>query len=170
MIRVVLTGSESTGKTTLGERLAARYGVPLVPEFVREFAARKNGMIEFSDHGPIARGQMALEDEYARRGSALLLQDTDLLSTVVYCRHYFGACPRWIEDAAAERRPSLYLLCEIDLPWVADGVRDRGERRDEMQALFRAAVVASGARFASIHGSSDEREASAIAAIERASV
>ena len=157
MIRVVLTGSESTGKSTLGEQLAAHYGVDLVPEFVRGFAERKSGAIEFSDHGPIARGQMALEDEHIARGGHLIVQDTDLLSTVVYCRHYFGACPAWIESAALDRRPDVYLLCEIDVEWVADGVRDRGHMREEMQELFRDAVARSGAPYVVITGGRDER-------------
>src|SRR5215475_1667086 len=99
MIRVVFTGSESTGKSTLAAAVASHYGVEVVPEFVRAFAEQRGGGIEFSDHGPIARGQMALEDEYIARASvsvrpalparpafpappaspALLIQDTDLL-------------------------------------------------------------------------------------------
>ena len=126
MIRVVLTGSESTGKTTLATELARHYDAALVPEFVRDFAEAKGGMIEFSDHGPIARGQMALEDAEIALGRPVVIQDTDLLSTVVYCKHYFGRAPDWIVDEAAARAPDLYLLCEIDLPWIADGVRDRG--------------------------------------------
>lgn len=166
MIRVVLTGSESTGKSTLAERLAAHFGVEWVPEFVREFVARKGAAPEFADHGPIARGQMALEDAYAARASRLLLQDTDLLSTVVYARHYFGEVPDWIAEAARARRPDLYLLMDIDLPWVADPQRDRGDRREEMQALFRDAVVASGAPWVTISGERDERYRRAVAAIE----
>jgi nicotinamide riboside kinase len=92
VIRVVLTGSESTGKSELAKRLAAHYRASLVPEFVRDFATQKGAPIDFSDHGPIARGQIALEQEYVTRGGHLLLQDTDLLSTVVYCEHYFGRC------------------------------------------------------------------------------
>jgi NadR type nicotinamide-nucleotide adenylyltransferase len=166
VIRVVLTGSESTGKSTLAAELARRYGAPLVPEFVRGFAEQRGGVIEFSDHGPIARGQIALEDEYVARGGSLLVQDTDLLSTVVYCRHYFGRCPEWIETAAASRRPDLYLLCEIDAPWIADGVRDRGDRRDEMQVLFREAVRASGVRSVALVGDVSTRLAAAVTAIE----
>src|SRR6476660_7747810 len=100
MIRVVFTGSESTGKSTIAAEVAKHYGVEVVPEFVRAFAEEKGAPIEFSDHGAIARGQMALEDDYIARASTLLVQDTDLLSTVVYCRHYFGRCPAWIEEAA----------------------------------------------------------------------
>jgi NadR type nicotinamide-nucleotide adenylyltransferase len=170
MIRVVLTGSESTGKTTLGSELARHYGAELAPEFVRSFAEQHGGVIRFEDHGPIARGQMQLEDDYIARERGvrrLVLFDTDLLSTVVYCGHYFGQCPRWIEEAARERRPDLYLLCEIDAPWVADGVRDRGEQREAMQALFRDAVVASGASYLSLRGDVATRMTQATTTIDR---
>jgi NadR type nicotinamide-nucleotide adenylyltransferase len=157
VIRVVLTGSESTGKTVLAWRLAQHYRAEHVPEFVRGYAEKKNGVLSFSDHGPIAHGQIALEDEHIARAERLMIQDTDLLSTVVYCSHYFGQCPAWIADAAAERRPDLYLLCEIDIPWIADGVRDRGNMREAMQKLFVDAVVASGVPFALITGVGDVR-------------
>lgn len=166
MIRVVLTGSESTGKTTLAGRIAEYYSSEFVPEFVRRYVAEKGAAPSFEDHGPITRGQMALEDQYRARAGALLVQDTDLLSTVVYCNHYFGRCPEWIETTARERRPDLYLLCEIDLPWLADGVRDRGERREEMQQLFRDAVIASGVPFATITGVGDERLQRAVDVID----
>jgi NadR type nicotinamide-nucleotide adenylyltransferase len=165
VIRVVLTGSESTGKSTLAAALARHYDVELVPEFVRTFAEQKRTPIDFGDHGPIARGQMALEEEHMARATRLLVQDTDLLSTVVYCRHYFGRCPTWIEEAARERRPDLYLLCEADVPWVADLVRDRGHLREEMHGLFQRAVLDSGAPSVDIRGDYDERWSRAIAAI-----
>ena len=155
LARIVVTGSESTGKTELARRLAARFDAELVPEFVRDFAAAKEGPITFSDHGPIARGQMELENrhiELAFRRNAPVIQDTDLLSTVVYCEHYFGSCPAWIATLARVRKPDLYLLAEIDVPWVPDGIRDRGEQREEMQSLFRAAVSASGAPCVSVDG------------------
>jgi NadR type nicotinamide-nucleotide adenylyltransferase len=166
VIRVVLTGSESTGKTTLAADLAAHYGAQLVPEFVRQYAAAKGGPLGTDDHGPIARGQIALENAHAAGSPALVVQDTDLLSTVVYCNHYFGACPVWIVEAAIERRPDLYLLCEIDVPWVADDVRDRGHMREEMQALFRGAVAVAGAPVATITGGWTERFQRAIDAID----
>ena len=166
MIRVVLTGSESTGKTTLAADLARHYEAALVPEFVREFAEAKGGMIEFSDHGPIARGQMALEDAQIGLGRPVVIQDTDLLSTVVYCKHYFDRAPDWIIDEAAARAPDLYLLCEIDLPWIADGVRDRGHMREEMQQLFQEAVMGSGTAVAIIRGEGVERFERAVDAID----
>jgi len=166
LIRAVVTGSESTAKTTLADQLARHYRAELVPEFVREYAEARHGVVQFSDHGPIARGQIALEDEHIARGAGLVVQDTDLLSTVVYCRHYFGVCPPWIEEAAAARRPDLYLLCDIDLDWVADGVRDRGHMREEMQQLFRDAVLASGVATAIVTGIGLDRLERAVDAID----
>jgi NadR type nicotinamide-nucleotide adenylyltransferase len=133
---VVITGSECTGKSTLARQLADRHGAECVPEFVRQFARTMGGRLQFTDHGPIARGQIGLEDEYCGRAKHLLIHDTDLLSTVIYCRHYFGRCPEWIEAAAADRRSDLYIVCDIDVPWVPDGIRDRGDRRKEMHQLF----------------------------------
>lgn len=169
-LRVVLTGSESTGKTTLARDLAQVYGVEWVPEYVRAYTDEKRAAPEFADHGPIARGQMALEDEHqaraVERGSPLIVQDTDLLSTAVYCAHYFGQCPTWIEEAARERRPDLYLLLDIDLPWVADPQRDRGHVRPEMQALFREAVERSGSPYVVITGLGPDRLRAAREAID----
>ena len=165
-VRVVVTGSESTGKTTLAEQVARHYHAEFVAEFVREYAEARHGVIEYTDHGSIARGQMALEDAAIGRGKPIVVQDTDLLSTVVYCEHYFGRCPAWIAEAARCRAPSLYLLCEIDVPWIADGVRDRGHMREEMQLLFRNAVRDAGVPVAVITGDRSERLARATEAID----
>ena len=171
--RVVLTGSESVGKTTLAAQLAAHYGAPCVPEFVRGYAAAKGAPLGFGDHGPIARGQVAQEEGAlagARAaGAPLLLLDTDLLSTVVYCRHYFGRAPDFLAQWAAVRRPDLYLLLDIDVPWVADGVRDRGDRRAEVQGAFVEALAEMAALdtpVSVVRGPWPQRRAQAIVAID----
>lgn len=170
MKRVVLIGSESTGKTTLARRLAEHYDVEWVPEFVRDYADRKRDPLVFDDHAPIAHGQRALEDEYrvrsAERNARLLIQDTDLLSTAIYCAHYYRRCPAWLSDAAHARRPDLYLVLDIDVPWIPDPQRDRGHMREEMQSLFRQAVEQSGVPFAVIAGDAETRFATARAAID----
>ena len=164
MRKVVLTGSESSGKTTLALALGAHFEAPVSVEFVREFAA-KQGTIAFSDHGPIARGQMAAEDEAIARAKDLVILDTDLVSTVVYCEHYFGRAPEWIAEEARRRAGDLYLLTKPDIPWVADGIRDRGERREEMHAVFRDKLRSMELRYVEIGGDRAERLLSAIQAI-----
>lgn len=170
MKRVVLIGSESTGKTTLAQRLAEHYQADWVPEFVRDYAARKPAPLDFTDHIPIAHGQMALEDAYIARARSrnapLLIHDTDLLSTAVYCEHYYGQCPAWILESVRARQPDLYLLLDIDIPWAPDPQRDRGDRRDEMQSLFRDAVARSGTPFVEIRGDQESRAATACRAID----
>jgi NadR type nicotinamide-nucleotide adenylyltransferase len=164
--RVVLTGSESTGKTALAARLAGHYRTVASREFVREYLLSSGGALDFDDHGPIARGQMAAEDEAAARATGLVLLDTDLMSTVVYCEHYFGRCPEWIVDAARERAGDLYLLMNTDVPWIPDPARDRGDRREQMHGLFRAKLESLALPWVEISGDWTARFAAAVRAVD----
>lgn len=163
--RVCLIGPECTGKTTLAARLAAHYSAAWSPEFAREYGERVARPLTFDDVSPIAEGQIANEERATRTAAPLVILDTDLISTVVYARHHYGRCPRWIERAAAARRADLYLLVEIDVTWSADGVRDSGERREQLRREFEEALVAYGARYVVIRGHWAERYAAALVAI-----
>ena len=160
--RIVLTGSESTGKTTLARELAAHYGATWCGEYVRDYLAVK-GSLDSADVEPIALGQLALQN--AANGP-LVIHDTDLLSTVVYARHYYGDVAEWIVRAARARRPALYLLMDIDVPWVADPQRDRGHMRETMHALFRDALEELGAPYVVVSGDWETRRRRAIAAVD----
>jgi len=166
---VVVTGSESTGKTTLAADLARHFGGEFVPEFVRDYADRKIAAtgrpLDASDVEPIARGQIAMHDRVIASARNLVVLDTDLVSTVVYARHYYGDCPAWVEQAARERRGDLYLLCDIDVPWVAGPHRDRPHARAEIHAAFAAALEALGAPVVEIQGGWSERFATAAGAV-----
>jgi NadR type nicotinamide-nucleotide adenylyltransferase len=164
--QVVLIGSECTGKTTLATELARHYHTSWVPEFVRGYADAKPGALDAGDVEPIAHGQIAAQDAAREGARGLLLLDTDLLSTVVYAEHYYGSCPDWISALALARRADLYLLCDIDIPWIRDSQRDRPHDRDAMQALFRGALVARGFRFVEIRGNPRERFLAARQAID----
>lgn len=160
MIRVVVTGSECTGKTTLARELARAYGTVATPEYARLHLDAKGAPLTAADVEPIARGQMALED--AAGSPAIVFKDTDLVSTVVYARHYYGACPAWIEEAARARLADLYLLLHPDVPWVPDGAqRDLPHAREEVHARFRQTLEDFGARFVDVKGGWDERRSTA---------
>jgi len=169
MKRVVVTGSECTGKTTLAGDLARQFGTVCVAEYAREYLDRKvatTGLpLDERDVEPIARGQIAAEDRGAATAKRLLVLDTDLVSTTVYARHYYGACPAWIDQAARDRRGDLYLLCDIDVPWVADSVRDRPHHREHIHALFVEALNTLGAPYVLIRGSWAARLTTAVAAV-----
>jgi nicotinamide riboside kinase len=153
-VRICVTGPESTGKTTLAARLASWMHAALVPEASRLYAERIDRELLASDVSPIAREHIALAN--AATGPVVVL-DTDLLSTVIYGRYYYGATPGWIVRAERARRADLYLLCDIDVPWVPDGVRDQPTNREELFALFRDALTRRNAPTVLIRGDWDRR-------------
>ncbi len=166
VLRVVVTGSECTGKTTLAKRLAAHYRTVWTPEFSRAYAESVARPLTADDVEEIARGQIESEGDAEFDAKRLLILDTDLLSTLIYGEHYYGHAPEWIEDARAEYPADLYLLCDIDVPWTPDRVRDRGRLREEMHALFADSVRRTGDPAVLIRGDWDERFRAAVEAVD----
>jgi len=161
--RVVLIGPECTGKTGLAQLLARELGTVWVPEYAREYVEQKKSVLTAADVELIARGQIASEDRIAAAASRIAILDTDLISTVVYARHYYGACPSWIEDEARRRRADLYLLLDTDVPWLPDPARDAGgETREDLFDAFRAALDEFETRWEIVSGDWEERVAAAL--------
>jgi NadR type nicotinamide-nucleotide adenylyltransferase len=171
--RVVLIGPECTGKTWLAGALAERYGVPVAAEHAREYVVSHGALLSYADVEPIARGQRRNEDEAIARavetGAPFVLLDTDLVSTIIYSRHYYGDCPDWVEADAVARLADLYLLHQVDIEWVADGLqRTEPERREELFVRFRLTLELLGANVAVVEGDWTERQRCAIEAIDKA--
>jgi nicotinamide riboside kinase len=172
-LTIVITGSECTGKTTLAATVSVRFGASRSNEFAREYVDLKQTPLDASDVEPIARGQLGGEQaadlEAAELGRRVVIRDTDLHSTVVYARHYYAECPKWVIETARARTGDLYLLLCPDVPWMADGLqRDRSDEqtRTLIHGLFRDTLAAAGATVVEIRGAWPERQARAIAAIE----
>ncbi len=169
--RIALIGPESTGKTWLARALAEHYGVPWAAEHAREYVERHGKALTYADVDPIGHGQKAGEDAAVARAEAaastLVFLDTDLVSTMVYSRHYYGDCPRWIEEEAARRLADLYLLHHVDVAWVLDGQqRAEPERRVELFERFNRTLRALGARTVDVSGSWEERRRRAVEAVD----
>lgn len=174
-LRVVFFGAESTGKSTLAERLAARFGAPWSAEYVREYWDSHDGMIAAADLDAIARGQAAGEDAARARaeasGARVVFHDTDLLTCTLWDDLLFpGACPEWArgEAAARARATDLFLFCDTDLPWAPDPQRCFPDEagRAMCRRFFLEKLEATGARWTRVHGADAEREARAAAAVE----
>ena len=171
-LRIVVFGTESTGKTTLAQTLAAHFDEPWAPEFVRECWDLKQGKVAGADLGTIALGQMANEDRAAASARRVVFFDTDLVTCTLWDDLLFpGECPPWVREEAERRAQgvTLWLLCDTDVPFVADPQRSFPDEagRTLGRRLWREALEKRGRPFAEIRGSWAERTATAIVAVSR---
>ena len=172
IIKVVLFGPESTGKTTLSEQLARHYHTVWVPEYAREYLQKKwndeRKTCEPEDLLPIAEGQMRLENELTEKATDVLICDTDLLETKVYSEAYYvGHCDPILEKHALDNSYDLYLLTYIDIPWVGDDLRDKPNEREKMFAYFKETLERFQRNFIILKGDKNTRLSTAIAEIDR---
>lgn len=171
IVKIVLFGPESTGKTTISQQLARHYNTVWVPEYAREYLQNKwnnfRKTCENEDLIPIAAGQMRLENELAQKADRVLLCDTDLLETKVYSQEYYGGfVDPLLDEAANVNQYDLYLLTYIDTPWEADDLRDRPTMRLEMFQAFENALKTHGKKYIILKGSRKKRFNKAVKAID----
>ena len=171
LLKIVLFGPESTGKTTLARQLAAHFNTEWVPEFSRDYLQQKwdeeQKICEPKDILPIAEGQMQLENEAAARTQDVLICDTNLLETVVYSQAYYeGHCDPVLLKQALKAHYDLYFLTYIDIPWVEDDLRDRPHQRELMFAKFRASLDRYNQPYQILKGNFEERFEVAVKTIE----
>ena len=170
MTSICLHGPESTGKSTLATRLGAHFGCEVVPEYGRAYCEANGTDITMAALVHIAETQAAMNASATRRmrdnGNGIVVFDTDPLITAVWARMMFGTADPWF----ARHRPAadLYLLLDIDLPFVDDGLRvySQAAQRQHFFDLCRAELDAHAVRFALVQGQGDARFAAALAAIE----
>lgn len=179
--KIVILGPESTGKSTLCEQLAQHYETTWCPEFAREFLLTNGINYEYDDLLTIAKGQLALEDEYIQvleRNSLPMLEDgghlplfidTDMYVMKVWCEFVFNKCHRYILDQIGEREYDLYLLCNIDLPWVEDELREYPDphTRKKLYQIYKDMMVNQPVPWVEISGDHEQRLAKAITAVDQ---
>lgn len=171
LVKIVLFGPESTGKTTLSRQLARHYNTVWAPEFAREYLQKKwnneRKTCQAGDLIPIAKGQMKLENSLALKADKILICDTDLLETKVYSEEYYGGfVDSHLNNAALTNSYDLYLLTYIDTPWEEDDLRDRPAMRLEMFTAFENALKKYNRPYLLLKGDKDTRLKTAIRAID----
>jgi NadR type nicotinamide-nucleotide adenylyltransferase len=163
--RICLHGPESTGKSTLATRLAAHYGCEVVPEYGRAYCEGHGTDIGMAELVHIAETQDAMNRAAAAREGDRVLFDTDPLITAVWAEMMFGARDPWFD--AFTGYADLYLLLDIDLPFVDDGLRvyAAADQRRHFFDLCKAELDSRGVRYALIQGEGDIRFSAALDAI-----
>jgi NadR type nicotinamide-nucleotide adenylyltransferase len=158
--KIVVTGPESTGKSTLCEQLAANYNTQWVPEYAREYLMNLGRPYTYDDLLIIARGQLEQEDRIvASLQTPMVFIDTDMYVMKVWCEYVFGKCHSFILDEIVNRKYDLYLLCNTDLPWVADELREYPdlESRERLYHMYKDLMINQATSWFDISGNYDER-------------
>ncbi|WP_296403995.1 ATP-binding protein [Psychrobacter sp.] len=161
VFKVAVLGAESTGKTTLCKDLAEHFNTVLVGEYMRPYLQKKWDLTqtscEWDDLMPIAQGQIADENSKASLANHYLFCDTTLFELMIYSYWYYDKCPYAIEFAALNHHYDMILLTEVDVPWVADDLRDAPHQRHEISQAFVDTLNHYHKPFKRIGGSQNER-------------
>ena len=172
ILKIVLFGPESTGKTTISLQLAEHYNTVWAPEFARKYLQDKwnneRKTCENSDLIPISIGQMKSENKLAKKADKILICDTDLLETKVYSESYYGGIvDPDLDKYALENKYDLYFLTYIDTNWEADDLRDKPNERQEMFETFEKALIKYNRPYLILKGDKKTRLKTAIQAMDK---
>lgn len=147
MHKIIITGSESSGKTTLCKALSKHFNLPFSKEYAREYLDALNR--DYNQDGllKIAKGQLQAEN-------GIQLLDTDLITLKIWSEYKYGSCNNWIleqiERQKTEKR--FYLLCKADIPWQADPQRENPNNREELFGLYKEELTNLGHDYFIIEG------------------
>jgi len=175
--KIVVLGPESTGKSTLCEQLAKHYGVVDCKEYARQYLHENGTKYNFEDLLTIAKGQLTLENEAIQKAEQQLIDtaknkiiiDTDMYVMKVWCEYVFNNCHTYILDQIHSRKYDLYLLCDIDLPWSPDEMREYPDEkpRQELFAIYKDILINQNTSWGIVSGAGDERTQNAIKLIDK---
>jgi NadR type nicotinamide-nucleotide adenylyltransferase len=168
MKRIAITGPESTGKSALARQLALHYQTSWVPEVARDYLTHLGRNYIFEDIVEISKKQLEMENSMAAKANDFLFCDTDFLVIRIWSKFKYGKCDSWVEDKINNHRYDLYLLCDIDLPWADDPLREHPDNRNELFEMYRQEIENLKVNYKVISGIGGQRLRNAILAVEEA--
>jgi HTH-type transcriptional repressor of NAD biosynthesis genes len=152
---VCFYGPESTGKSTMAKHIAGIYKTEFVPEVAREMISSNEFDVE--DIIRIGKAQTQRVKDKLKTANKILLCDTDLITTQIYSRQYLWTVPEILFELEKEIRYDKYFLLDIDVPWIADGLRDLGNQREKMMKVFEDELVKRNIQPIRVKGNWEER-------------
>ncbi|NBV10288.1 MAG: ATPase [Chitinophagia bacterium] len=179
--KIVVLGPESTGKSTLCAALAAHYQTIWTPEYARAFLSKNGTKYTYDDLLTIAKGQIKKEEEALAslnkntvdqpitKISNKLILDTDMYVMKVWCEYVFNNCHHYILEQINQRSYDLYLLCDIDLPWAADEMREYPDAgpRIELFTIYKELLINQNTPWGIVSGTGAQRTENAIQLIDQ---
>lgn len=157
MLRIAITGPESTGKTSLANAISEVFECPWVPEYARVYLTELGREYTREDLLLIAQGQLTLEDYMAEDAESMLVCDTDMLVMKMWSEHKYGAADPFILHEWENRKYDLFILCGTDLPWEYDPLREHPDLRDHFYAIYKEELSGSGKAFLEVKGNLQDR-------------
>jgi NadR type nicotinamide-nucleotide adenylyltransferase len=168
-IRIAVTGPESTGKTTLAMQLADHFHGLFIPEYARGYVENLPGHYSFEDVENIAKAQVEQYNSTKTSSEKIVFFDTWLIITKVWFNWVYQKTPDWLDEMIVNCPVDLFLVCQPDLPWEADPVRENGgENRIRLFELYLSELKHYGFAFVEIGGTDDVRLHNAVSAIQKA--
>ncbi len=168
MKKVVIIGPESTGKSTLTKQLAQHFHTAYCPEYARAYLSENGTDYNYNDLLKIAQGQLVIEDNFLSDATNnLYFIDTDMYVMKVWSEYVFGRCHQFILEHIIERKYDLYLLCNIDLPWTPDEMREYPDEKPrlELYNIYKDLLINQPVPWIEISGADEQRLCSAIEAV-----
>ena len=157
MIKIILTGPESSGKTSLAKAISTLYDVPWVSEYARQYLTEKDGIYEYEDLLKIAKGQIEAENRFAKFKPEFLICDTSLLVIIIWSAHKFKKVDVWIESELDKLKDCHWLLCKPDFPWEYDAFRESEHEREILYNLYLRTLKQKAFNFIELGGPLDGR-------------
>ena len=165
VLKIAITGPESTGKSILAEQLANHYHTVWVPEFARSYIDKLDKPYVAQDILTIAKGQLYYEQQLLKKANHVLFCDTELIVTKIWSEVKYGYCDPWILENIDQNRYYLFLLCDIDLPWIDDPQREHPHLREKLYDLYFQELTKRKFPFRIVSGIGDLRLENAIRSI-----
>lgn len=164
---IVVTGAESTGKSTLSKALSEHYHVPFIPEYARKYIESLNRPYTFNDIEIIAQNQIRELQKFQNSNHQYIIVDTWLFITKIWFEVAFKKNPDWLLAALSETKIDLFLVCDTNLPWIADPVRENGgDNRLVLQTRYIKEIKQTGSKLKVVSGVGNNRLQNAIRFID----